>query len=264
MATGSINRLRSKSLSPATKGDIVDASRAIYDELSGKQHQRLKELETEVTLRLGKSLDARVSDSLDGVLQQQTKALQNRYDAKVLELSESYERKAVDLGEFYQAKIKRIEEEFATTVDQVRKSFESRLTTVERSHAKSLELMHKRKSYDDRVLHLQDALEKRLGDQVSIVAGLGQSYDDKVEFLVRSHEEGMDRIGELLKNLQIPPPRIDVNLPEQVVNLTTGEVVVNIPKQQPPTVNVETAVPMKKTIEYDSYGRPVVITEVKA
>lgn len=106
---GTINRINPSALVQrkelTTKGELVQAAKAIHDQLVTTMSDRLGLAETEIGLRLGKVLDARLTKAMEVELVKALEVVQGRYE-KRLELMEQSHRKSMEaLAQQYDEKV---------------------------------------------------------------------------------------------------------------------------------------------------------------
>jgi hypothetical protein len=195
----------------ASKEDILQASKAIRDDIELGMEEKLQRLEVEIGLRATKMISDRMDQLISSDLR---KGIQIEYN-KVLETEVN----------------KRIREELVKEHESMRKELDD-LRTMNKS--------------------LQEDNKELLSN-----------FNKQVGFLHNLVKETMERMAELVQSLQ--PPPVTVSFPEQAVkvNLEASPVVVNVPESPAPIVNVEIPPPrlIKKSIQYDEYGRPCGVEE---
>jgi len=220
------NRLVKSVAQYATKGDMLSAAKAVHDEIKSAVEGRLDDVETELVLRLGKSLDARVTKTLDSQLEKRLNALQTHYE-------------------------KRLADTEARLLDAEVRNADA-LRQIEQRHERQLE-------------QLQQAHSEHVGFLLSAnQAALGQ-VQTLLERLVLPVPMVEVNVPEAAVTVNVPQglaPIVNVAVPEglpPVVNVA-------MPEQPAPQVTIKNAPPrlVRKSISYDEFSRPSVIVEQDA
>lgn len=288
----------------ATRKDVLDAVRVCFANAKNSADHalaaKIKDLETDLLLRLGKGLDARTKD-LDASVKkgvcdwfsEQANGLREANNSQAKALEAFYEAKTLDLHRAYEARTKALEEAHTHREQSLEAMHSKRMQELDTVYAKRLEdLSAQSKSLGEDYARKTLALQEGVNERITL---LDQSYRDKEAFTQKAFEECMQRVSLLLERINIPQPTVQVNapvtLPElapqivmpaqlppnvtveaPVVNLPAlvaevkvpeQQVTVSIPEQQPPTVNVNTPPRRKviKTFTYHDDGRPAQVIE---
>ncbi len=80
----------SRAALPVTQGDLLYASKAIHDEIKSSVDARLADVETELVLRLGKSLDQRISKVIADVVAKSLADLEKKHQEAVGFLKQAF------------------------------------------------------------------------------------------------------------------------------------------------------------------------------
>lgn len=75
---------------PVTKGELVQASKAIHDEIKSSVDARLADVETELVLRLGKSLDQRITKVIAEVVEKSLADLERKHQESIGFLKQAF------------------------------------------------------------------------------------------------------------------------------------------------------------------------------
>ncbi len=76
---------------PVTQGDLLYASKAIHDEIKSSVDARLADVETELVLRLGKSLDQRISKVIAEVVAKSLANLEKKHQEGIGFLKQAFD-----------------------------------------------------------------------------------------------------------------------------------------------------------------------------
>lgn len=230
--------LRNKSLTSVSRDDLLQAAKAIHDEARTTLLRELEGIKSLLTGQVGE-VKALMESRFSDI---ETEALR-RFGKGI----DSHVGKALN-------------DAVSKQTDLLETHYQKRLDVIQKSH----------EEYMGRVAVLEGVTEKRL-------EVMEKTYTEKASFMQESYKASMQRLELLLSNLQIQPPPINVNVPQQlpaevtvnipeaVVNVTVPEqsVTVNVPQQQPPNVEVNVPPPRltEKRFTYDDVGRPDTIRE---
>lgn len=242
----------------ATREELLQAAKAINDEfrksLTGLSYRKdiegevkslvdskLNDVETDLALRLGKSIGRETDDRL-----------------KILETDFSV-RVGKSLALDYDTKIKALDDNFNKRLEV---EVSKRLQEIEEGHNKRLETLQK--SYEEKMGFIQSAYESGMKQIASLLEKLSIPAPSII-----------NQIPPAI------PADVIVNIPEQpapILNLPAAipaDVIVNIPEQSklqpifqvpenpPAIIQIPQARLVKKFIEYDEVGRPHTITETE-
>jgi hypothetical protein len=211
---------------------LVEASKAIYDELLYKLNEKQHQDSMALGLRFSKMIGERFEQALGSEFEKSfagvfhkllSSEAQKHFEAESQRV-DSIHRKALDLTIARYERAQELGEQKMLT--QV-KAMERQQVLERQHHAKALlDLEQRHKNH-------QAYLEK----QLSLVT-------EKANFLESAFQASMVQIQKLLEGLKAPVPVVQVNVPEQAV----------------PVVNLNTPA-MVKTFTYDDHGRPAQVIE---
>lgn len=86
----------------ATKGDLVQASKAVHDQLKDTLTQEAEGIETNLLIKLGKSLEARQDKRLEDAI---TKRMEGEYVKRLEHIESNYQQKLLEMKNFYEAQM---------------------------------------------------------------------------------------------------------------------------------------------------------------
>ncbi len=126
--------------------------------------------------------------------------------------------------------------------------------------------------YTDRWQQMQKSYADQTDEISRQVKAMEQSYQDRLSFVQQAVDASMQRLENLLMNLQLPVPVVHVdaavvNVPAPIVNVEEKSVTVNLPapivnvEEKAVTVNVPPPRLTRKSFTYDDLGRPDEIRE---
>lgn len=235
--------LRAKSMTPVSRDDLLQSSRAVYDKIQ--------------------------SSAADDLLQSSQAVYDEIRRGMLEEIGGVKALLAEDVGA--------VKALVSDGISGVKRLLESRLEGMETEA-----LIRLGKGIDGRVMKtLESCLEKRLDsmdrvyrDRMSLLekaysqslSSLQQQHEDRLNIIQQSTEASMQRLELLLSNLQMPPAVVHVDAAEVVLpQQLPAEVVVNVSPAEVKSADVVVNVPpprlTRKSFTYDDLGRPETILD---
>ncbi len=280
--------------SKVSKTDLIQASKAIYDEL--KTSMNMEFVEVKSLLADNKSFSDQVKSALASRFDDVEERVRNAETKMVVrvgktindEITRILEKKLEDLELNLVARVsKTFEDEFSKRLDNILGRFESKVSSHEE---KVLLLKNAHEIESSQIKSLLQSLSLPV-PQVNVSIPEYKSMDERMEERVaglqKAYEGGLFEMKEMLSIFKsMPSPVVNVTMPSQeapTVNVTMPEqkalaapivtvnvpeqkapvVTVNVPEQKAPEVTVQVPQPrlVTKHLVYDEYGRPSVIEE---
>lgn len=286
MATGT-NRLPSLAVGQfATKGDLLEAGRALNDRAKSFVRGELEKLETSLDLRLSKKMELQAEQTLQAELDKRLAELEEDYRQKSADLAEqraslerAYETKSLHDGAMLTKRLGEADAVLGKRLDDMTVHLKSREQSLEQSYRDRVSSLDR--DYDQRTALLQ-AFQENLADGVkSQIAVLKDTMAACVKELALAlsavhFPTPVVNVGSPTVNVEAPVVNVAERLAPVVNNsVTVPELALDAVrallenfKLPAPVVNntVEAAKPrsVTKSIKYDDFNRPVHIFEQEA
>lgn len=268
-----------------SREDLLQASKAIHDQLRESISDHLDSLTGKLNEHLGRLSQDKLGKSFVGEVEKKIKSLREIQNKQLSELDSkmeslmnvSEERLQVLrlLGEKQLASSGDVEETYAKLFSAQENRYKEKALSLQKSHEEGVqqvkelllgveskflsyqESYEKRldsleKEYSKKLLDLENTYSKKLSEREEI-------YKKSLEVTHKMHEDSMQQIRSLLEGFTGITPKVDVHIPAQeapIVNVT-------VPEQKAPDVHVSVPQPrlVKKSLSYDEFNRPVEIRE---
>ncbi len=272
MATPLRNRLhelREQRTDYASHDDVLTAVVELKKHVKALLDSRVSRTESDIAVRVDSMRN--IVDDLNAHLEGKIiDAVSRKFIDKLEETHSKFDKQfgaVQSVYEAYNRKISSVEVDLGVQMgkileSKIDKALGAELVKTINTHVNGrLDELHTR--YEKNLSNLEESYNKRLGS-------IEEKHEQEISFIRKVCEQNLEQLRLLVTNLQLPTPSIQVHVPEQKtpnVNVSvpeqkTPEVIVNLPELKHDVV-VQIPQPrlVKKHIEYDGYGRPVVVQE---
>lgn len=265
-----------------SRKELIEASRAVRDEVQSALSQRLEEVEAGVASRVTKALEKHVAKVFQEELASRLAGFLKSCEDRVESARKAYEAQSELLTKSFTQRVSELEESFWDKERVLHKSFEDRLAAHQRScdEVYSAREQTLRADYERKCLDL----ERRAGElakayetkHLELAGSYGQKSLEMMgkereleAYVLNTNQMFFGQIKSMIDALRVPPPQVVVEAPQvtfhapeqaaPVVNVTQPEakVEVNLPEMR-----LECIMPDRvKKFTYHNDGRPDEVVE---